>query len=161
MSIRSKIEDKIKKKESDLDKAQIEFDLTMREGRAYIQALQDMIKILPKEDRMSSPEALLKRNSGPRKAYDYLKSVGKPMHITDIMKAVGLEVNKNNRATLASSLNLYVNKDQIFTRPAPATFGLKDMVVEEPGLPEYFGENNKNNEEEIVSNKEVVDLEPF
>jgi len=147
MSLRSKIEDKIKKKELEMEKTRIELDLTIREGQAYIQALQDMIKILPKENKIISPEKLLKSGSGPRKAYDYLKSVGKPMHITDIMKAIGLEVNKQNRATLASSLNLYVNKDQIFTRPAPATFGLKDMEAEVPELPDNFGDDKHESED--------------
>lgn len=156
--MRKKIEEKIRKKESELAKAREEFDRKNIEGQAYIQAMQDMLKMLPKEEKIViSPEKVLKPGSGPRKTYDLLKTEGKPMHISDIMKAIGLEVNKENRATLASSLNLYVTKNQIFTRPAPGTFGLITMELEdteESGLPDNFGGGEEESEE-------LTELDPF
>lgn len=142
MSLRTKIEDKIRKKEAEIEKAKTELTFKIREASAYVQALQEMLKMLPKEENTLSPEKTLKQGSGPRKTYDYLLSVGRPLYINDIMEAIGMETTKQNRATLASSLNLYVNKNQIFTRPAPGTFGLinmEDMEVVETELPDNFG----------------------
>jgi hypothetical protein len=44
---RKKIEDRIKKKEAEIQ----ELEIQIREGRVYIQALLDVLKMLPKEAR--------------------------------------------------------------------------------------------------------------
>jgi hypothetical protein len=70
----------------------------------------------------------------------FLRKAGKPLHITDILKGIGKTTSKKDRVSLSGSLGWYVRRNEIFTRPAPNTFGLKEMEdisKEEP--PDDFG----------------------
>jgi hypothetical protein len=49
------------------------------------------------------------------------------MHLTDILLAMGQEASRANSASLGSSLAAYVRRGEIFTRPAPNTFGLVEL----------------------------------
>ena len=55
------------------------------------------------------------------------KPSGKPLHISDLLVALGKETDHDNRAALSGSLSAYVRKHEIFTRPAPNTFGLVEF----------------------------------
>ena len=46
------------------------------------------------------------------------------IHIKDILKAVAPTGGKDKKLALSGSLGAYVRKGEIFTRPAPNTFGL-------------------------------------
>jgi hypothetical protein len=52
---------------------------------------------------------------------------GDPVHITTLLAEIGLEINRDTRASLAGSLAGYVRRGEIFTRPAPNTFGLIEL----------------------------------
>ena len=75
----------------------------------------------------------------PREGTDIARSMtalnlsGKPMHIDDLLRAIGKEVTKANRLSLAGSLAGYVRERKWFTRTAPNTFGLIGMGVESAG----------------------------
>lgn len=55
---------------------------------------------------------------------DILSFSGHALHIEELVKAIGKEPTRDNRVSLSGSLNSYVKKCQIFTKPAPNTFGL-------------------------------------
>ena len=140
-----KFEERIKRKEQEIQ----EYEAKIREGRAYLQALQDAIKLLPKEN-INRPfeEKMLRQGSNVGKAYEILKKTGKPMHLNDILTAIGKNTSKKERISLAGSLASYVRRNHIFTRPAPNTFGLISMEdMEEP--PDDFGIDNKEDREEF------------
>jgi hypothetical protein len=66
------------------------------------------------------------------------------MHINEILKALGSPVDSKHKLSLGGSLANYVRKGQIFTRPAPNTFGLLEMNRKEESkledeIPEDFG----------------------
>ena len=68
-----------------------------------------------------------------------------PVHISDLLQALGKEANRENRASVTSSLAAYVRRGEIFTRPAPNTFGLIELghhMLDEPAEepPPDFGE---------------------
>jgi len=65
------------------------------------------------------------------------------MHITELLEAIGKPGDRMNRSALGGSIAAYVRKGEIFTRPAPNTFGLLELgnSVE---LPLNFGEENAN-----------------
>lgn len=140
MGLKSKFEDKIKKKEAEI----LEYETKIREARAYLQALQDSIKLLPKEQALSSlgSPGTLRPGSNTYKTYEYLKKIGKPAHINDILKSLGKEVTSAEKVNLSSTLGTYVRKSEIFTRTAPNTFGLIELSgsLEEP--PDDFGIDN-------------------
>jgi hypothetical protein len=66
------------------------------------------------------------------------------MHLSDLLRDMGLAVSPEARASLGGSLSAYVRRGEIFSRPAPNTFGLTelghgaDSTKREP--PENFGE---------------------
>jgi hypothetical protein len=49
------------------------------------------------------------------------------MQINEILRAIGRTADKKNRLSLSGSLAHYVRAEEIFTRPAPNTFGLIEL----------------------------------
>lgn len=144
MGIRTKIEEKIKKKEDEIR----EYENKIREAKSYLQALQDTIKLLPKEiENGAMVENMLKPGSNIAKTYDFLKKTGKPLHLNEILIGIGKTTSKKDRISLGGSLGWYVRRKEIFTRPAPNTFGLKNFEdISEP--PDGFGTERDENKEE-------------
>jgi hypothetical protein len=123
-----------------------DLELQLAQARSYLQAIQDSVKALPRES--SDVEQNLRPGSGLAKARQALHTAGKPMHVADILKAIGRPNDKKNRLSLAGSLGNYARKQQIFTKPSPNTFGLisfgnsphKESSAEgDSDLPENFG----------------------
>lgn len=135
MSVRAKIEEKINKKEQEIQ----EHENKIREARTYIQALQDTIKILPRENNIDP--MIIRPGSSIGKTQAFLRKVKKQLYINDILEGIGKKVTKKERVSLSGSLAGYVRKGEIFTRPAPNTYGLKEWgeipINEEP--PADFG----------------------
>ncbi|RPI79595.1 MAG: hypothetical protein EHM45_02370 [Desulfobacteraceae bacterium] len=140
MSLRGKFEDKIKKKELEIQ----EYENKMKEAKAYLQALQDAIKLLPRENPVNPLKSnILRPGSNIAKTYEFLKKTGKPMHVNDILDAIGKKISNKEKISLSGSLGWYVRRKEIFSRPAPNTFGLLNTDdLEEP--PEDFGIDEKN-----------------
>jgi predicted ribosome quality control (RQC) complex YloA/Tae2 family protein len=121
MGLRDKFDEKIKRKEQEIQ----EYENKIREARAYMQALQDTVKLLPKEDNDASFKVKkIRPGSAVYKTMVFLKKAGKPVHINDILKGIGKTTSKKDRISLGGSLGLYIRKNEIFTRPEPNTFGL-------------------------------------
>lgn len=144
MGVRRKIERKIREKENEIH----ELNLKLREGVAYLQALQDALKLIPRDEgddeNENGEEATVKPGSAIAEVLNVLKAHGKPMHIMEILPAIGREATPENRASVGSSIAAYVRKRQIFTRPAPNTFGLTEWAISSAGAtdnepPEGFG----------------------
>ena len=118
-------------------------------AKAYLQAIQDSIKALPRdtpaqatsEDRAGD----LRAGSVLARTKEAIQKHGQPMHVTEILRALGLEDTKKVRVSLIGSLGNYVRKGAVFTRPAPNTFGLVGMAIAAPNgaseraLPDTFG----------------------
>ncbi len=138
MSLRSKFEEKIKKKEQEI----AEYESKIREAKAYMQALQDSLKMMPRDAADGSSESTFRPGSSMAKAYDFLKEIGKPMHINDILSGIGKGTTKKERTSLSGALGWYVRRKEFFTRPGPNTFGLISMEPQgesSPEPPEDFG----------------------
>lgn len=141
MNERRKIEDRLRKKEQELHA----YEEQAKAARIYIQALQDVLKMLPKApDAEVSAQAVLRPGGAVALARQVILSRGEPVHISNLLSALEKEPNRENRASLTSSLSAYVRRGEIFTRSAPNTFGLielgHDSFVEgDDGLPAGFG----------------------
>lgn len=129
-----------------LDRKQQEIsglELQLEKARTYVEALQDSMRLLPKSP--SDAETTLRPGTALAKVRDLLKSSGKPMHITEILRGLNLPIDKKHKLSLSGSLSTYVRNGEIFTRPAPNTFGLIEMSTKGQGesgledLPEEFG----------------------
>jgi hypothetical protein len=122
MSLREELQKRIEKKQAEIR----DYNDRIREANAYLQGLQDTLKLIPKEDEFGSQEVTLRHGSNIAKARDVLKAAGKPLHITEILKAMGQSSDKKHRLALAGSIAAYARKGMVFTKPAPNTFGLVD-----------------------------------
>jgi hypothetical protein len=138
MGIRQDFERRIAKKQQEI----ADLELQLRDARSYLQALQDSMKMIPQdmlEEGGSGRE--LRVGSSLYKAREALRKSGKPLHINELLKAIGKPVEKKSRLSLSGSLAAYVRKNEIFTRPGPNTFGLHEFdVATESELPESFGQ---------------------
>jgi len=159
MSERHIIEERLKKKESEIQG----LEEKLRSARVYAQALQDVLKLLggkPDEALLSEPG--LRPGSSVDRAREAILQNGKPLHINDLLETLGLETTREGRASLTSSLSAYVRRNEIFTRPAPSTFGLvelghhqEDMDPDEP--PKGFGKPSSH----IQTTNDLDDDIPF
>jgi hypothetical protein len=124
MSEHRKIEDRLRKKEQEV--AALEDKL--RAGRIYIQALRDILKMLGDgNESESETDSILRSGSAVDQARSVIIERKKPVHIDDILAALGRDVTREAKASLTSSLAAYVRRGEIFTRPAPNTFGLSEL----------------------------------
>lgn len=137
MGVRQDFERRIAKKEQEIT----ELELQLRDARSYVQALQDAMKIVPKDmlEQTASGRGL-RPGSALSKARDAIKKAGKPLHVQEILKAIGKPQDKNNRVSLSGSLSFLVRKKEIFTRPEPNTYGLYELNSDGTKLPDTFGD---------------------
>ena len=136
MDVRRKLDREIEKQEQKI--LQMRIDLAGEE--AYLRAQQDMRKLLPRNGVNGQPLAL-RANSDLAKARDAIRETGRPMHVSEILQKLGKPLTRETRSSLSGSIGWYVRRNEIFTRPAPNTFGLVEFekveADEEP--PENFG----------------------
>jgi hypothetical protein len=141
MGIRENVQKMIDKKQGEIDA----LELQVKEARAYIQGLQDSMKLLPR-DAASGVEHTLRPGSGLAKAQEAIRAAGTPLTITDILKAIGKPQDKKNRISMNGTLSGYARDGKVFTKIGN-TFGLLEFntgKAAEPGddaedLPEEFG----------------------
>jgi hypothetical protein len=122
-------------------------ELQIRETKAYIQGLQDSMKLLPR-DGNGVAEYTLRDGSALAKTRDALKAAGVPLTIADILKAVGKPQDKKHRISLEGTLSGYAREGKVFTKTAPNTFGLIEFGAAQPetgvdDIPEEFGSMDK------------------
>jgi hypothetical protein len=152
MELRKELRRRIERKRTEIEQLQAEVrerEIRLREALAYVAGLEDMLKLLPKETATQAAMAL-RPDSALAKTREIILKAGKPLHISEILKALGKPVNHDTRASLSGSISAYVRNDQIFTRPAPNTFGLVEFEQEskpEDELPPDFGVINGKSEE--------------
>lgn len=130
-----------------IDKKQQEIralEMQLREAGAYIQALQDSMKLLPRNPEINSESGhILREGSTLAKTRDLLRKSGTPLPISEILKLLGKPQDTKHRISLAGTLSGYARKGRVFTKTAPNTFGLLEFGVpiqsEEDELPAEFG----------------------
>jgi hypothetical protein len=124
MSARQKIEGLIEKKRQE----NAELQRQIEKNDTYIQGLLDSLRFLPKETNGEvKPESNLRPGSDVYKAREFLRQLGRPAYVMDIIKGIGKEENTANRVSLSGTMSWWVRKGQIFTRPKPNTFGLVEF----------------------------------
>ncbi len=137
MNLRRKLTREIEKQEVKI--SQMRSDLVAAE--AYLKAQQDVLKLLPREPHQREAHQL-RVNSDLAKAREIIAEEGKPIHVSELLKRLGKELTRDSRASLSASIGAYVRRNEIFTRPAPNTFGLvvfNGAQEADPEPPEGFG----------------------
>jgi len=123
MSSRNAIERMIEKAEE--EQASLRKQIELKDS--YIQGLKDTLRHFPKGQEKSNGRTTLRPGSDIAKAREIILKDGKPMHIADIVKRLGKEVTKQNKASLSSYIGSFVRNGEYFTRPAPNTFGIVEF----------------------------------
>jgi hypothetical protein len=125
MSERSVVETQLKKKEAEI----LLLEEKLKVARVYIKALQDVLREIQRDPSSGEGdgEIALRRGSSVAQARDVILSCGNPIHVDDLLMALGKEVTRESKASLTGSLAAYVRRGEIFTRPAPSTFGLIEL----------------------------------
>lgn len=122
MGIREDIQKKLDRKEQE----KWELVEKLHECDIYIASLQDVLKMLPR-DSEPGKERFLRPGTAVSLARDAIRKAGKPLHIGELLEAIGKSNAKKHRLALSGSLAAYVRRGEIFTRPEPNTFGLLEF----------------------------------
>jgi HB1, ASXL, restriction endonuclease HTH domain len=143
MRIREQYQKLIDRKQQEI----FDLELQIEKAKAYLQALQDTMKFIPKDEGQEN--ASLRPGTALAQARDVLRKAGHPMHVTDILKALNKPTDKKHRVSLSGNLSSHFRSGRIFTRPAPNTFGLIEAnkvaadeaseKEEDFDIPEEFG----------------------
>jgi hypothetical protein len=158
MALREEIQKKIDRKRSEIDALETQ----ARDARIYVQALEDTLKMLPRDpgdDETLVSSSALRAGSKADKARAAIQAAGKPLHVIDLLKILGIANKPKERQALAGSLSSYARKREIFTRPMPNTFGLIGLETRTPsppagGPPPNFGKDQPRG---VAEGDELVD----
>ena len=131
MNLRREFEKLIEKKRGEI----IEAEKAISSAEAYIQAMTDAIKRLPKDEVSAAPP--VRPGSDVEKIRDAILSAEKPLHISEIILALGRNDDAESKAKIAGLLGWYTTKGKVFTKTAPNTYGLVESAP--PDLPTEFG----------------------
>jgi len=143
-SVSRRLQEKVKKEQSSV--GHIEAAIVDAKGR--VSAFEEALRLFPKEGE----ETELRAGTQLAQVRDILRTHGKAMALTEILKAIGSEGNESKRNSLRGSLAGYARDGRVFTKePAPDTFGLIE-----------FGNGGKSVETSapVVSGKGVTRIEP-
>lgn len=131
MGAQKEIERRIRKKEQEI----ADLERQLYQARAYLEAMQESLKVVSRHTGADMEDAL-RPGSMMYQAREALRLSGEPLHVDRILEIMGK--TKEDKLSLSGSLAAYVRRGQIFTRPAPNTFGLREFEDGEE-LPETFG----------------------
>lgn len=137
MNEKQKIEDRVRKKRTEI----VQIEEKLKAAKVYISALTDVLKMLEGDgDPPETADSKLRPGSAMAQARDIILARGEPVHLDELLEAMGKEATREGKASLAGSIAAYVRRDEIFTRPAPNTFGLielghESIIDDEPAEP--------------------------
>jgi len=131
MALRDELVRRISRKQQEvaaLEQQQAGLAQQITIGKAYVQALEEALRMADRDAIAPIPtDKGLRRGSGPAKARKALRNIRQPLHITRLLTEMGLPVNRKTRSALSSALAAYARRGEVFTRPAPNTFGLVEF----------------------------------
>ncbi len=133
MTPRAELEKRIQKRREEISALKVK----VREAEVYISALEEALRVLPREGiNNGNAGDVLRQGSNAALAREAILLAGRPMHLVELLKAMKKDSTRASRTGLSGSLAAYVRKGEIFTRPAPSTFGLVELtggVLTAPG----------------------------
>ncbi len=134
MNLRREFEKLIEKKKVEI----IEHEKMIAAAEAYIQAMGDALKKVPKDDGSSPPP--VRPGSDVEKIREAILLAGEPLHLNQIIAALGRPDDAETKAKVAGTLSWYIGKGRVFTKTAPNTYGLVDPgASRDVDLPADFG----------------------
>jgi hypothetical protein len=148
MEVRKRLERLADKKRAEISA----LERQLIEAKAFLQGIEESIRALPRDNVPAGK--LLRPGSKMARTRDAILKAGKPLHIDELLRALGEHVTAANRMSLTGSLSTYVRKGEVFTRPAPNTFGLLEQSESASEIPMEEAE-----EEQVVLEDEDDDVQ--
>jgi hypothetical protein len=128
--MRQEIQKRIKKKQAELksyETKQMMLQGDMEKLRAVISELESILRSLPNEDiEGAKAEREPRFGTDVYRAREALRNAGGPLHISQILQAMGEEPTKAKRSSVSSQIAAYAKANAIFESYGGNTFGLKD-----------------------------------
>lgn len=122
-SVRRRLQEKAKKEQANI--AEIADAIVEAKGR--IAGFDEVLRLFPKEGENSE----LRVDSQMYRVREVLRTNGKAMTLTEILKALGLDGDEKKRNSLRGSLASYARDGRVFVRGEGAeTFGLLEFPSE-------------------------------
>jgi len=140
MNLRREFEKLIEKKKVEI----IEAQRAIASAEAYIQAMTDAIKKLPKDDAVAPT---VRPGSDVEKIRDVILSAGRPLHLSEIIESLGRQADPDAKAKVAGLLGWYTTKGKVFSKTAPNTYGLTEVTA----IPPDFGDEPAAEESQPVA----------
>src|SRR5262245_32824874 len=103
MNERRKIEEKIRKKEEEIQA----LESHIREARIDMKALHDVLQILARSYEKAVSSTALRPGSGVAKARELILERGEPVHVLELLEGLGKPATREARASLSGSLAAY------------------------------------------------------
>ena len=132
---RKVIQDKMRKKEAEIQ----QLEEKLKTAKVYLHALHDILKTVEREELPAQSEANLRPGGAAAQVREVIVNLGQPVHIDNLLEALGRGASREAKASLTSALSAYVRKGEIFSRSAPNTFGLIELghsnIPDEPQEP--------------------------
>jgi len=130
MTDRKLIESRLRQKDIEIQY----LEARLREAMGYARALRELLGLEVPTDR-----------SMVEQARDIIFEKGRPVHITELLRAMGKQVTRENRVSLTGALAAYVRRGDIFTKVGPNQFSLIELKHRHPkgpksAPPDNFGE---------------------
>ena len=105
------------------EKELVRLEAELRAGRAYLSFLNDRIEAAAEVrngDDFSSddPVVVIRR---------LIREAGKPLYLDDILRGLDRPLNRASREEIRGLLLSWVRRGEVFTRPRPGIFGLREQ----------------------------------
>ncbi len=143
MDVSKRLENLKKKKLAEiqsLKEDRQDLDAKISKCEAYIEGLGDAMRHLPKSDEDENAALRLRAGSSIDKIYRILQAKKEPMHINDLLAALGKPTDdKKVRQATVGPINQYVRQGRIFFRDKPSIFGLREWKKASQGTEESGG----------------------
>jgi hypothetical protein len=127
MGLREDLMRRIERKQAELSLSELEWERRKAGAEAYIQALQETIKALPRDASDVKPEHILRAGGALARVRELILVKRRPQHVDEILQALAKPIDKKSRASITSAIGMYVRRGEIFVRTAPNTFGLIEL----------------------------------
>jgi hypothetical protein len=127
MGLREDLMRRIERKQAELKLSELEWERRKAGAEAYVQALQETIKALPRDASDVKPERILRSGGALAKVRELILAKRRPQHVDEILEALAKPIDKKSRASITSAIGMYVRRGEIFVRTAPNTFGLIEL----------------------------------
>jgi hypothetical protein len=111
-----RLQEKIKKEQTEI----AALGDSVARARARAEGFDEVLRLVPREG-----EDELRPGSKMYEVREFLRAAGRPMPLSEILKAIGFEGKEDKKNSLRGSLAAYANKGRVFIKgDAPETFGL-------------------------------------